>query len=241
MEDGSMWRVLVASRVCCSVLLVGCAALLASPGAARASSTFALVLTNSSQSTVQVGPGDVFALNVVVTGLAAEASVKGNLDSFTYRVVFQNEDHVLDSSSFLSPFNGTPPPGGFNGSIPLGDVSVAITDSADLGSPYSTPLVPDIYRTTASNTGVPAVGSGFTVEKLVLRAPTEPGIYAIDMLVVEAADNTGAFHTVSTGPSFTLEVPEATAMMQWSSGLVAVMILQSLRRRHAKALITVKR
>ena len=236
-----MWGAPVASCGRSAVLLVGCVALLGLAESARAYSAFALVLNGSSLSTVQVGPGDSFALDVVVMGLAEEAGVKGNLDSFTYRVVFPNEDHVLDSSSFLSPFNGTPPPGGFNGSIPLGDVSVDITHSADAGSPYATPLVSDIYRTTASNAGVPAAGSGFVVEKLVLRAPAAAGIYSIDMSVVEAADNTGAFHTVSAGPAFTLEVPEPSAILQWSSGLVALMILQSLRGRRAKALLTAKR
>jgi hypothetical protein len=71
-----MWRALASSRVCCSVLLVGCAALLATTGPARASSTFAFVLLDSSQSTVQVAPGDVFALNVVVTGLAASTALR---------------------------------------------------------------------------------------------------------------------------------------------------------------------
>ncbi len=236
-----MWRVPVASCSRSAVLLVGCVALLGLAESARAHSAFALVLNGSSLSTVQVGPGDSFALDVVVMGLAEEAGVKGNLDSFTYRVVFPNEDHVLDSSSFLSPFNGTPPPGGFNGSIPLGDVSVDITRSADAGSPYATPLVSDIYRTTASNAGVPAAGSGFVVEKLVLRAPAAAGIYSIDMSVVEAADNTGAFHTVSAGPAFMLAVPEPSTILQWSSGLIAMMILQSLRGRRAKALLTAKR
>ena len=236
-----MRRAPVASCGLSAVLLVSCVALLGLAESARAHSAFALVLNGSSLSTVQVGPGDSFALDVVVMGLAEEAGVKGNLDSFTYRVVFPNEDHVLDSSSFLSPFNGTPPPGGFNGSIPLGDVSVDITRSADAGSPYATPLVSDIYRTTASNAGVPAAGSGFVVEKLVLRAPAAAGIYSIDMSVVEAADNTGAFHTVSAGPAFMLAVPESSTILQWSSGLVGMMILQSLRGRRAKALLTAKR
>ena len=92
-----MWRVPAAPRGRSALWLVGCVALLGLAEPVRAYSAFALVLNGSSLSTVQVGPGDTFALDVVVMGLAEEAGVKGNLDSFTYRVVFPNEDHVLDS------------------------------------------------------------------------------------------------------------------------------------------------
>jgi subtilisin family serine protease len=168
---------------------------------------------------VLVGPGEGFTLDVVVTDLSNEGGVEANLDSFAYRVVFPNQSLTLSQSGFASPFDDARAPGGFNGSIPPGDVSVAITNPADAGSPFATPLVPDLYRTTATVSGTPPAGSNILVDRLKLVAPLSDGIYPIQLSVLEAADATGAFHTVSVGPSFLLQVPEPDGLLPWLVGL----------------------
>ena len=123
-----------------------------------------------------------------VTRLNGEPGVQANLDSFTYRLVFPDTNHVHEFSSILAPFDDTGAPAGFNGSIPLGGTNFTITNGADLGSPFDTPLVADLYRTTASVAGTPATGSEVTVERLKLAAPLAPGDYPIQVQVLEAAD-----------------------------------------------------
>ena len=73
--DKSMRRSLVPSSFLCTASVVCSVALLAAAPASRASSTFALVLNGPSLSTVEVDPGEHFALDVLVAGLAAEAGV----------------------------------------------------------------------------------------------------------------------------------------------------------------------
>lgn len=209
---------------------IACVALLAA-GPAAATGTFTLVLAGTTDGTVTVPPGAGFALEVLVTDLAGEPGVQPNLDSFTYRVIFpaQGPLHVLDSSYFLPPFDGAAPPAGFNGGVPLGDVSVPIDTAADAGTPFATPIVRDLYRTTASVAGIPAAGSSFVVELLELVAPAVSGAYAIDLSVLEAADPVGAFHGTATGAPFVVTVPEPHALYQWAAGLVFVLL--ALQRR----------
>jgi hypothetical protein len=205
--------------------------LLAAGPAAHATGTFALVLGGTTEATVAVEPGASFSLDVLVTGLAGQPGVQPNLDSFTYRVIFPGADHGLEKSGFLAPFDDTPAPGGFNGSIPDGDSSAPITNFADAGSPFATPVVPDLYRTTASILGVPATGPSFVVETLSLQAPTVPGSYAIDISVLEAADQVGAFHTATEGAAFVVEVPEPHVLLQWVAGLVFLVVADRYRGR----------
>ena len=120
-------------------------------------------------------------------------------------------------------------PAGFNGSVPWTGLPLLITNSVDTGSPGATGLVADLYRTTASTGGTPAIGNSVLVETLDFLAPLGLGNYPISLTILEAADNMGEFHTASVKSDFNVNVvplPPAFALMALGSG-----ILVFLRRR----------
>jgi hypothetical protein len=141
-----------------------------------------------------VAPGGTLTLDVVAVSVAAEggiAPIAANLDSFTYRIIFPNTSFTLQNNVFAAPFdNDIVALGGFNGSIPWAPPSVPI----DLLAYPPTPLDADLYRTTATTTGVPVAGPNAVIETLTLEVPVAAGIYAISLNVLEAADSLGALH-----------------------------------------------
>lgn len=154
-----------------------------------------------------VNPGDPFTLDLLAQSIVAEAGVNAELDSFAYRIEFSSEEFTLTSNSFGAPFeNDVPSMGGFNGSVPWAPPAIDITNGADSGSPLSTPTIADLYRTTASEAGVPGFRPNLIVETLGLLAPVSLGDYLIGLNVAEAADTFGSSHTASNGTDFVLHV-----------------------------------
>lgn len=196
-------------------------------------------LSGTSDTFASVSPGAVVNLDVVAVSITAGADTLGNLDAFTYRITFPNQDFGLEGSAFSAPFDNQRPgdlPPGFNGSIPWGGPT-PITFGADAGSPGATLLVPDLYRTTATESGLAATGNDVVLETLSIRVPTPPAGtlpagYAINLNVLEAVDNFGSFHATDNGVDFVLTVvpePGETVLMA-GMGLLAVI---ALRRRLA--------
>ncbi len=193
--------------------------------AANGSAVFQIFETGTTNTATTVAPGGLVSLDVVAVKVNAESGVEGDLDSFTYRLNFPNQDFVLTGNTFGAPFDNALAPAGFNGSVPW-SVPTAITHAADAGSPLATPLIPDLYRTTASTAGVPGVGPNLLLETLTVTAPMTAGDYAISLEMLEAADRMGAFHSVDNGVAFTVTVPEPTTLALILAGSLGI-----LRRR----------
>jgi hypothetical protein len=180
--------------------------LLAGNNLAFGSMTFDLFEAGTFNKTVTVPPGANIALGVVASNMTAEGSAAGELDAFSYRIVFSNEQFILNSNVFGAPFDNTSAPLGFNGSIPWTTGSaVPITNRADAGSPGANLLAADIYRTTASETGMPA-SHDVVVETLEISVPQTPGVYPISLEIIEAVDRLGEFHTADVGAAFNVNV-----------------------------------
>jgi len=171
----------------------------------HATITFQLREQGSGSLHTTVAPGGVVNLEVGAVGIGAEGDISANLDSFTYRIVFPNQLFTLQNNAFQSPFDNAQVPAGFNGSIPWSGLPVLINNAADAGSPGATPLVADIYRTTATTTGTPITAPA-GIERLTIQAPVVPGVYNISLNVLEAADSNGSLHTTENGPNFVITV-----------------------------------
>lgn len=218
------------SRMTCQlitkVIMIGLLLTISNP--AFGSTLFAIYESGTTNSNVSVGPGGSFSVDVIAETINAEGSTNANLDSFTYRIGFPNQDFILTSNIFAAPFDNMLAPGGFNGSVPWVGLPLPIDNGVDTGSPGATGLVADLYRTTASTTGVPATGNS-VLETLYLLAPIGLGNYPISLTILEAADNMGEFHTASVKSDFNVNVvplPPAFGFMALGSG-----ILIFLRRR----------
>lgn len=198
--------------------------------AAQASIDFQLFDSGSlTDMEVTVVQGDPLSLDLVATSISAETGVEAELDSFAYRIEFDTEEFWLTGNVFGPPFDSVVlADGGFNGSIPWAPPSVQIDDGADAGSPAATPGLADIYRTTASEAGVPGEGPNLLVETLDLTAPLTLGDYLISLNMLEAADRFGAFHTVDDGMDFLVHViiPEPATLP-----LLGLASLAAVRRR----------
>jgi subtilisin family serine protease len=193
----------------------------------EASTVIQLFETGTTNTALSVSPGGAFNINVIATNVQPETDVLGSLDSLTYRILFPNENFTLTSNAFAAPFDNTLAPTGFNGSVPWTGLPVLITNTADAGSPLATPGVPDLYRTTATTTGVGGIGD-VLVETLGLEAPAAPGNYALTLLTLEAADEFGAFHTTTDGVPFSVTVvPLPPALGLFLAGLFALIRLRS--------------
>ena len=175
---------------------------------------FQIVLSGTTNVTsTVVGPGSTVMLDLLAVQITAEAGVQANLDSFTYRTVFPNELFTLTGNSFDALFDNDQVPMGFNGSIPwFTGAPILIDNGADAGSPANTPIVADLYRTTATEAGVPAMGPNVVLETLSVEVPMAAGVYPVDLMMLEAADVTGAFHSTTNGDSFVITVPEPTTL-----------------------------
>lgn len=180
---------------------------ISSSGSAFGAVTFGLFESGTSNNSLSVLPGGSFSMDVVALGITTEGFTQPNLDSFTYRVIFPNENFTLTDNLFASPFDNTQVPTGFNGSKPwYTGTSIPITNGADAGSPGTTLSESDLYRTTASTTGTPATGTMVLLETIGLLAPTAIGDYIISLNVLEAADTLGEFHTPLGDPSLNVSV-----------------------------------
>jgi hypothetical protein len=196
---------------------------------ARADIDFQLVEQGTLTSTeVVVGPGALFDIDLLATMIASGPGVAAELDSFAYRIEFPSEEFSLQTNVFGAPFDNTlAGDGGFNGSIPWAPPSLQITNAADSGSALDTPLIADIYRTTASQKGVPGTGDNLLLETLGLTAPTALGDYEIVLNMLEAADAMGAFHATDSGVNFVVHVvPEPASVLPL---LCAVLLIRRCR------------
>jgi hypothetical protein len=191
---------------------------------------FQLYRSGSTLTSATLNPGGLLTLDVVAV------SITGNLDSFTYRISFPNEQFTLTANAFAAPFDNTLAPGGNNGSVPWSPLPLAITDNADFGSPGYTAFVPDIYRTTATTTGAGVTGNNFILETLTVRIPSpiSPTTYPISLNVLEAADNTGNLVSTSSGVDFMLTVvPEPATTAIFVASLAVYAIVRG-RRNHGQ-------
>jgi len=165
--------------------------------------SFQIFESGTTDALVGRNPGELLTLDVVAK------SITPNLDSFTYRISFPNEEFTLTANAFAAPFDNTPAPAGFNGSIPWAVLPVLITHNADAGSPGATPFVADVYRTTATTTGIPVTGQNVVLETLTVRIPSPaalPAVYSISLNVLEAADSTGFLLPTTSGTDLVLTV-----------------------------------
>jgi hypothetical protein len=164
--------------------------------------------------------------------ITAEDFTQANLDSFTYRLVFPNQNFTLTGNSFAAPFDNTQSPAGFNGSIPwYTGTNISITNGVDAGSPGATPAVADLYRTTASETGTPATGTSVLLETINLLAPMAMGDYPVGLNVIEAADTLGEFHTPLGDPRLQVNVvPIPSAILLQLPGLAGLALLRRRRQ-----------
>jgi len=198
---------------------------------------FQLYATGTSDTAATRNPGDIFSLSLVAVSITGSALTLGNLDSFTYRIIFPNELFTLTGNTFAAPFDNAQVPGGFNGSIPWSGLPLIITFNVDAGSPGATAFVPDIYRTTATQAGTPVAGPNALLETLTLRVPSPsvPTLYPIRLDVLEAADANGALHTVFSGVDFNLMVvPEPTTTTLVAISLAGCLAWRALRGRKHK-------
>jgi hypothetical protein len=198
---------------------------------ARAEIGFQLVLRNTLTTTeVTVDPGGPFGLDLLAKTIDSEPGVAAELDSFAYRIAFPNQDFWLQTNAFGPPFdNVLAGDGGFNGSVPWAPPAMQITNGADFGSALHTPAIPDLYRTSASQEGIPGTGDDLLVETLELLAPMAIGDYPIVLRMLEAADATGAFHSTGSGEDFMVHVvpePAAGLLLLLGAGM-----LRARRRR----------
>jgi hypothetical protein len=199
---------------------------------------FQLYQSATSLTSAAVAPGGLLSLDVVALSIAGSALTQANLDSFTYRITFENMDHsanqafMLGGNSFVSPFDNALSPAGFNGSVPWwSGTDLTITLNADFGSPGATPLIADLYRTTATQTGTPVVGPNAILETLSVLAPATPDLYFIRLDVLEAADVNGSFHMTSNGADFAVTVvPEPTATLWVAIGLTVLAVYRRRKR-----------
>jgi hypothetical protein len=193
---------------------------------------FQLFLSGTGITLAQRDPGALLTLDLVAK------SITPNLDSFTYRIIFPNQEFTLTGNIFTAPFDNTPAPAGFNGSIPWSLLPVTISYSADTGTPGATPLVADIYRTTATTTGIGVTGPNTVIETFTLQIPTPPfGLlpvtYPISLQVLEAADSSGALLPTTEGKPFMLTVvPEPTITAFLGVVLVLCMFSRGFRTRN---------
>lgn len=224
-----MLRPRMTCKLITKVMMIGLLLTISNP--AFGSTLFAIYESGTTNSNISVGPGGSFSVYVIAETINAEELTQANLDSFTYRIGFPNQDFFLTGNIFTSPFDNNLVPMSFNGSVPwwTGGPPLQITNSVDAGSPGATGLLADLYRTTASTAGIPATGNSVLVETLDLLAPIGLGNYSISLNILEAADNMGEFHTASVKSDFNVNVvplPPAFAFMALGSG-----ILVFLRRR----------
>lgn len=202
------------SRTCRVGLIMALSGMLFVP--CEAQDSFQIYKSGTTATAATLNPGAMLTLDVVAT------SITGNLDSFTYRITFPNQQFTLMANAFAVPFDNTLAPAGNNGSVPWSALPLAITDNADAASPGHTPLVADLYRTTATTTGTGVTGPDFVLETLTFQIPSpgSPTTYPISLNVLEAADNTGTLVPANSGIDFTLTVvPEPT-----TTALVAAML-----------------
>lgn len=210
--------------------------LLMSTNAVFASISFDLVETGTGNSSKIVTPGEAFDLDVIALSVNAETSTKNELDAFTYRIVFENEEFTLASTEFYGPYNNAKAPFGYNGSIPWlepGDPPLLIENDVDFGSPGYTSTIADLYRTTASDMGIPVPWTSgdapINVEHDGYLAPLTPGDYTIGLEIIEAVDTMGSSHGVDFEGSFDLTVvPIPSSLTLFSLG---VAFMGFLKRR----------
>ncbi len=207
---------------------------MAFPGSSKGVVMIELHQSGTSAGSALVAPGAMLSLDVVATSITAEAGVLGELDAFTYRISFPNEEFTLINNAFSAPFDNTQAPSGYNGSIPWGG-PLSIGNNADAGSPGATPLAADLYRTTATETGTPVSGPEVVLETLTLTVPNPPANtlpvnYSVSVNLLEAVDAFGAFHMTENGPDFLVTVvpePESVALL----AAAALLGYTVLRRR----------
>ncbi|MHC4799479.1 MAG: VPLPA-CTERM sorting domain-containing protein [Planctomycetota bacterium] len=161
----------IKSLLLTTVLIVGF--LIVGINTASGSISFSIFSSGTTDGSFTVSPGGIFSIDVVAMDIMAEGFTRAELDAFTYRVNFPNQNFTLVGNAFTSPFDNTQAPFGFNGSIPwYTGSSIPITNGADAGSPGATPFAADLYRTTATQLGTPVTGSFAVLETTNLLAPT---------------------------------------------------------------------
>lgn len=192
--------------------------------------TFSLFKSGTSDTSVTVSAGRDFMMDVVADNMTAEGFALAELDAFTYRINFPNQEFTLVSNNFGHPFDNAQVPAGFNGSVPWADgASVPILNGVDAGSPGATALIADLYRTTASKAGTPAKGS-VVIETLELLAPLSLGNYIISMDIIEAVDAMGEFHTAELSMDFNVNVvPLPSAACLLAMGLSALVYFRRMK------------
>jgi hypothetical protein len=164
-------------------------------------------------------PGALLTLDIVAKSIAP------NLDSFTYRIAFPNQQFTLTANLYAAPFDNTLAPGGFNGSVPWSPLPAPITYNADAGSPGATPFVADIYRTTATTTGIGVTGLNVVLETFTLQIPSPsvvPVTYPISLNVLEAADSNGTLLPTTSGTDFLLTVVPLILTVTRAGGDIAL-------------------
>jgi hypothetical protein len=171
----------------------------------EAQADFQVFQSGTAEASAQRNPGDLLTLDIVATSIAS------NLDSFTYRIIFPNQLFTLLANTFSAPFDNTLAPSGFNGSVPWSPLPIAVADNADAGSPAASPFVPDLYRTTATTTGIGVTGQDVVLETLTLRIPSPsperlPATYPVSLNILEAADSIGLLVSTTSGTNFILTV-----------------------------------
>jgi hypothetical protein len=203
---------------------------LAGANTAFGAMTFSLFESGTSDMSVTVSAGGNFMIDVLADNMTIEGYALNELDAFTYRINFPNEAFSLVSNKFSAPFDNALVPTGFNGSIPWADGSpVSILNGSDAGSPGATSFIADLYRTTASEAGIPAKGR-VVVETLELLAPLSLGNYMISMDILEAVDAMGEFHTTE----FTMDFNVNVVPVPSAAGLLAMGVFALVYFRRVK-------
>ncbi len=208
------------------VTLVGLALVLGlvSAPVAQGAAVFQIAEAGTGNTSVNVGPGATVDIEIVAMSLTAGEYVAAELDAFTYQINFPNEAFTLQGNTFIGSFDNTQSPAGNNGSLPWWTgTDIAITNGADVGSPYFTPSVADLYRTTATTNPVLALTGPGTLETLSVVAPMALGTYSITLNFLEAVDTMGESHTTTVGGPFDVNVvpiPPAFGLLAMGLGMV---------------------
>jgi hypothetical protein len=218
------------------------AMLLALAPASRAVVVLQIRESGGLDTSASVGPGGLLSLDVVAVSITPEAGTLGNLDALGYYLEFSSGDFTLVSDAFAAPFdNDIPAAGGNNSSLPWPSGSpITITDGADAGSPFFTPLTPDLYRATATiGLGQAVSGTDIVLETLTLQVPSPlpgdlPASYSIALVPLEFVDQLGSLHTAEGGVAFAVTVvpePGAAAV----AGGFALLAFVAARRWQSRA------